>query len=330
MEEKLSTIYDETPKIEIQINEVPIKEEISIDVQDRYHHGYMTGFPYQKNIDGYFIHKKKQKEIIWGQLLSPQTCCSSASKDEIIWKVMFWVGITFAFGAIIVAFVKEEFEDKKNEDEDKKEHLHLYLSVLELVLAAISILISLSKHYIKYNSIIELQKKIRTIKYTDNTSGGLSNRQKLCLILGFMWFGFILVITVGFLIMHLYNKDSHKELEYTKFTTVIALFMVVVLDAVINDVISDAYTQAQSDQYKLIIHQLRLELNTHLMQTGSTERIQELEDFLNFSELFTLHEKHHFVKASHVEAFSTDGVKVRFDKTTGSVVLTACNKSQSH
>lgn len=87
MEEKLSTIYDETPKIEIQINEVPIKEEISIDVQDRYHHGYMTGFPYQKNIDGYFIHKKKQKEIIWGQLLSPQTCCSSASKDEIIWKV---------------------------------------------------------------------------------------------------------------------------------------------------------------------------------------------------------------------------------------------------
>ncbi|XP_057295831.1 uncharacterized protein LOC130624270 [Hydractinia symbiolongicarpus] len=269
---------------------VPVTQQTN-SAQDTAHHAFLDGYPYHEHSDRILIHKKKQRDALWKEPFNFKLLCKEIRKTEAAWKMLFWIGIIFAFAAIIVAFVKEEFEGKDEE-------LILHLSISELGLASISILVSLIKHCLKYNSVIELQKRIKTKEKNKDDLEQTNNRRKLYLALAFTWFGFVLFLLIGFLIMHFLNKDSHKELQYTKYTTVMALFVTVILDGVINDIVSNAYSIAKADQYRLLIHQLSLELR--IDHSGSSERIKDIENFLAASEIFSVHDKSHFIRVETV------------------------------
>lgn len=274
-------------KVQESSNEDVLVTQQTNSAQDTDHHAFLDGYPYHEQSDQILIHKKKQRDALWKEPFNLKLLCRGIRKTEATWKILFWIGIIFAFAAIIVAFVKEEFEGKDEE-------LILHLSISELGLASISILVSLIKHCLKYNSVIELQKRIKTKEKNKDDVEQTNNRRKLYLALAITWFGFVLFLLIGFLIMHFSNKDSHKELQYTKYTTVMALFVTVILDGVINDIVSNAYSIAKADQYRLLIHQLSLELR--IDHSGSSQRIKDIEDFLQASEIFSVHDKSHFIR----------------------------------
>ena len=90
---------------------------------------------------------------------------------------MFWVGIVLAISAIITTLVKELDEGKESEE------VILHLSITELVLAIFSIVVSLSKHLIRHNTIVLIQKNIK-VEGREEANKRISGRRKVQYILG--------------------------------------------------------------------------------------------------------------------------------------------------
>ena len=206
---------------------------------------------------------------------------------------MFWVGVTFAFAAIFVTFVKE-IEEGKGTD-----RTILYLSIGELVLAILSVLMSLSKHAVKHNTIIKFQKNLKTDKVHQELEQNKSNRRTLYIFIGASWLFFVTILVGGLVCMHFLDDTTHQYLNYTKYTTVITLFVTIILDAIISDVMGDAHAKVQIDQCKLLIHQLKAELEIYLLKDGNTTRSEELEKFISNFDSFSINNNQHFIKITH-------------------------------
>ena len=198
--------------------------------------------------------------------------------------MMFWLGILLAVIAITVTLIKELFEGKKGED------TILHLSIGELVLAILSVATTLSKHLIKHNDVIVSQKRVRTHEQhkRQNTVKRMTQRRKFQIVLGILLLGFVVVIVTGFVVLHKKDDEEHAFLTYTKFITVFTLFLSIILDGIINDILSDYLSLVKLDQSKLAVHQLNLELHRALKVMGEEERAQIINQFLENHEVFTL------------------------------------------
>jgi len=201
---------------------------------------------------------------------------------------MFWLGILLAIIAIIVTLMKELFEGVKSED------VILHLSIGELVLATLSVITTLSKHLIKHNEVVLTQKHVAN--YEQRTKNKLMpQRRKVQIILGMSLFLFIGVILTGFLVMHLKDEKDHTYLTYTKFTTVLTLFLSIILDGVINDILSDFHSETKIDQCKLAIHQLNLELSQKLKEQGESQRAAQIQEYLENHDIFSIRNTDHII-----------------------------------
>lgn len=203
---------------------------------------------------------------------------------------MNWLGIILAVTAIIVTLTKELDEGKKSEK------VILHLSVAELTLAVLSIVISLSKHVIRHNSLVLLQKNIRVERNKDGGNNGstkaektISNRRKLYFSLAAVLTAFVSVLLISFGVMHAKDDDTYQYLTYTKFTTTVTLFLSILLDSLINDFLTDAYNTARLDQCRLVIHQLKIEVKA----SAHEARYGELKSFLDNHEVFSLSNSAH-------------------------------------
>lgn len=194
---------------------------------------------------------------------------------------MFWLGIVFAVIAIVVTLMKELDEGRRSEE------IILHLSITELVLAIVSIVISLSKHVIRHNSLVILQKNITVNRRRDVKTKNISGRQKVCYILAAILTVFLSVIIISFAVMRSKDDETYEYLTYTKFTTTITLFLSIIIDGIISDVISDTFSAAKIDQCKLAIHQMKIEMITFL-NDEKEERGKLLLDFLENHDVFSL------------------------------------------
>ena len=196
-------------------------------------------------------------------------------------QLMFWLGIFLAVIAITVTLVKELFEGVKGED------TILHLSIGELVLAILSVATTLSKHLIKHDAVIVSQKKIRTIDQSKQDKK-MTQRRKVQLLLGAVLLCFVVTIVTGFVVLHKKDDKEHAFLTYTKFITVFTLFLSIILDGIIDDILSEYLSVVKIDQCKLAVHQLNLELHQALKAVGKEARAKTINEFLEKHEVFMM------------------------------------------
>ena len=201
---------------------------------------------------------------------------------------MFWLGILLAVIAIIVTLIKELFEGVKSED------TILHLSIGELVLATLSVITTLSKHLIKHNEVVLTQKQVTDYKQK-TTNKRMSQRRKVQIILAVSLLLFMGVILTGFLVMHVKDDEEHAYLTYTKFTTVLTLFVSIILDGIINDILSDFHSETKIDQCKLAIHQICLELTQKLKAEGDNKRAADIQMYLENHDIFSIANCNHII-----------------------------------
>ena len=215
--------------------------------------------------------------------------------------MMFWLGIILAVIAITVTLIKELFEGVKGED------TILHLSIGELVLAILSVTTTLSKHLIKHNDVILSQKRIRSTEAKKDREKAMTQRRKVQIILVTTLLLFVGTIVTGFTILHTKDDEEHAYLTYTKFITVFTLFLSIILDGVINDILSDYHSLVQIDQCKLAIHQLNLELRETLTVIGDKERASQLSSYVDNHEIFSLSDHIIFLAPNEGGATVTNG-----------------------
>lgn len=247
----------------------------------------LANFPYNNKIGKYLIHKEKQIRQIWEELFTSTLCCRGQTKNELIYRILFWLGIILAIIAIIVTLIKELFEGVKSED------TILHLSIGELVLAVLSVSTTLSKHLLKHSEVVMTQKLLQSDERNAETKKAISQRRKVRIILGVTLVIFIGVILIGFVVMHTKDDQEHAYLTYTKFTTVITLFMSIILDGIINDILSDFHSIIKIDQCRIVLHQIHAELNDLLIKEGNQKRADEIQKFLLEHEIFSIQGSNH-------------------------------------
>ncbi|XP_066936275.1 uncharacterized protein [Clytia hemisphaerica] len=244
--------------------------------------GFLVDFPYTNDQGKFLLRKDKQRKNLCGEFCSTTLCCRGQNKSELAYRMMFWLGIILAVIAITVTLIKELFEGVKGED------TILHLSIGELVLAILSVTTTLSKHLIKHNDVIVSQKRIRSAETKKDQQKALTQRRKVQIILTTTLLLFVGAIVTGFTILMAKDPEEHAYLTYTKFITVLTLFLSIILDGVINDILSDYHSLVQIDQCKLVIHQLNLELRDALNVVGDKERANQLTSYVDNHEIFCL------------------------------------------
>ena len=91
--------------------------------------------------------------------------------------------------------------------------------------------------------------------------------------------------------MHSKDDETYQYLTYTKFTTTLTLFFSILLDGVINDILSDTYSSAKLDLCRMVIHQLKEEMKEG--RQFDEARVEKLVGFLDSHDVFSLADSAH-------------------------------------
>lgn len=189
---------------------------------------------------------------------------------------MYWAGFLFALAAILVSFCKHWY------GHNKEEAFILNLTIIEMVFAILSIWISLLKHALHHNELTQLEGNIRI---DDRRRSKRIIGQKVFYILGVLFT--VLITVILFILPSVDNEISVSVstlLEYTKFSTTLTLFIALLVDSILAEILSDIYSGVQLDQCKMVIHQLKEELKEYV----NAERLETIETYLQKNDTFSL------------------------------------------
>jgi len=269
------------------------KYEDNNNSSEKKHYGYLAGYPYEGRPTGmyYVLHRKGHQKKLWKKVTKPHKRFHSITKDKVIGQVMFWANWLFSLSALVVSFIKEEYEEEAIKDGGKdEEEIILDLTVVELVLALIAVFLSLLKNYLVYGHIIRQENAID--HHDVNTPLKAKRKKKTLAFCAFaLWIVAVVVIISMFVYLHTIDHEGHEDLKYTKYTTVVTLFLSLIFDAVISDMIAEASSQVQIDHCRMVIHQLKAELVDILKHNNEVDRANKIEHFVDSRKLYALPEQ---------------------------------------